>query len=150
MPITPIMRQFAQYVCVGGLAFGVDIAALFLLTEKVGFHYISSASIAFVLGLATNYILCVAVVATNYILCVAVVFDYRALQNRAHEFVIFSLIGVAGLLLNNLLIFLFTEFLGFYYLVSKAGAAVFILFFNFFLRRLWLFSERKKAQLDSP
>ena len=82
------MRQFAQYVCVGGLAFGVDIAALFLLTEKVGFHYISSASIAFVLGLATNYIL-----------CVAVVFDYRALQNRAHEFVIFSLIGVAGLLL---------------------------------------------------
>ncbi|WP_299070645.1 GtrA family protein [Accumulibacter sp.] len=133
------MRQFAQYVCVGGLAFGVDIAALFLLTEKVGFHYISSASIAFVLGLATNYIL-----------CVAVVFDYRALQNRAHEFVIFSLIGVAGLLLNNLLIFLFTEFLGFYYLVSKAGAAVFILFFNFFLRRLWLFSERKKAQLDSP
>ncbi|MFW5395813.1 MAG: putative flippase GtrA [Candidatus Accumulibacter regalis] len=139
MPITPIMRQFAQYVCVGGLAFGVDIAALFLLTEKVGFHYISSASIAFVLGLATNYIL-----------CVAVVFDYRALQNRAHEFVIFSLIGVAGLLLNNLLIFLFTEFLGFYYLVSKAGAAVFILFFNFFLRRLWLFSERKKAQLDSP
>lgn len=139
MPITPIMRQFAQYVCVGGLAFGVDIAALFLLTEKVGFHYISSASIAFVLGLATNYIL-----------CVAVVFDYRALQNRAHEFVIFSLIGVAGLLLNNLLIFLFTEFLGFYYLVSKAGAAVFILFFNFFLRRLLLFSERKKAQLDSP
>ncbi|WP_291921804.1 GtrA family protein [Accumulibacter sp.] len=139
MPITPIMRQFAQYVCVGGLAFGVDIAALFLLTEKVGFHYISSASIAFVLGLATNYIL-----------CVAVVFDYRALQNLAHEFVIFSLIGVAGLLLNNLLIFLFTEFLGFYYLVSKAGAAVFILFFNFFLRRLWLFSERKKAQLDSP
>ncbi|WP_291900874.1 GtrA family protein [Accumulibacter sp.] len=133
------MRQFAQYVCVGGLAFGVDIAALFLLTEKVGFHYISSASIAFVLGLATNYIL-----------CVAVVFDYRALQNLAHEFVIFSLIGVAGLLLNNLLIFLFTEFLGFYYLVSKAGAAVFILFFNFFLRRLWLFSERKKAQLDSP
>lgn len=139
MPITPIMRQFAQYVCVGGLAFGVDIAALFLLTEKVGFHYISSASIAFVLGLATNYIL-----------CVAVVFDYRALQNRAHEFVIFSLIGVAGLLLNNLLIFLFTEFFGFYYLVSKAGAAVFILFFNFFLRRLLLFSERKKAQLDSP
>ena len=133
------MRQFAQYVCVGGLAFVVDIAALFLLTEKVGLHYISSASVAFVLGLATNYIL-----------CVAVVFDYRALQNRAHEFVIFSLIGVAGLLLNNLLIFLFTEFLGFYYLVSKAGAAVFILFFNFFLRRLWLFSERKKAQLDSP
>ncbi len=133
------MRQFAQYVCVGGVAFVVDIAALFLLTEKVGLHYISSASVAFVLGLATNYIL-----------CVAVVFDYRALQNKAHEFAIFSLIGVAGLLLNNLLIFLFTEFLGFYYLVSKAGAAILILFFNFFLRRLLLFSERKKAQLDSP
>lgn len=138
MPIKPIMRQFAQYVLVGGLAFMVDIAALFLLTERVGLHYLTSASIAFLLGLATNYLL-----------CIAWIFDYRALESQVKEFAIFSLIGIAGLLLNNLLIFAFTEFLGFYYLLSKAGAALLILFFNFFLRRLLLFSERKKTQRDS-
>ncbi|MCB1967535.1 MAG: GtrA family protein [Candidatus Accumulibacter sp.] len=140
MPITPLMRQFIQYILVGGLAFVVDFMALFLLTEKFALHYLVSASVAFLLGLVTNYLL-----------CVAWIFDYRALQNQAHEFAIFSLIGLVGLLLNNLLMYAFTEFLGFYYLLSKAGAAALILFFNFFFRRLLLFSERKeRTRLETP
>lgn len=133
------MRQFAQYVLVGGLAFVADFTALFLFTEGLGLHYLVSASIAFLLGLATNYLL-----------CIAWIFDYRALQNQAHEFAIFSLIGLVGLLLNNFLMFVFTEFLSFHYLLSKAGAAVLILFFNFFFKRLLLFSERKKTRLETP
>lgn len=139
MIITPVMRQFAQYVLVGGLAFVADFTALFLFTEGLGLHYLVSASIAFLLGLATNYLL-----------CIAWIFDYRALQNQAHEFAIFSLIGLVGLLLNNFLMFVFTEFLSFHYLLSKAGAAVLILFFNFFFKRLLLFSERKKTRLETP
>lgn len=138
MTITPIMRQFVRYVLVGGLAFVVDFTALLLLTEKFETHYLVSASIAFLLGLTTNYIL-----------CVAWIFDYRALQNPAHEFAIFSLVGLVGLLLNSFLMFAFTEFLGFYYLLSKAGAAALILFFNFFFRRLLLFSERKEARVEN-
>ena len=140
MTITPLMRQFVQYILVGGLAFVVDFITLFLLTEKFALHYLVSASVAFLLGLVTNYLL-----------CVAWIFDYRALQNQAHEFAIFSLIGLVGLLLNSLLMYGFTDFLGFYYLLSKAGAAALILFFNFFFRRLLLFSERKeRTRLETP
>jgi putative flippase GtrA len=132
------MHQFAQYALVGGLAFAVDFMALFLLTERVGLHYLVSALIAFLLGLATNYFL-----------CIFWIFDYRALKNQAHEFAIFSSIGLAGLLLNGVLMFLLTEFLGVHYLISRAQAALLILLFNFSLKRMLLFSERKKIALEA-
>jgi putative flippase GtrA len=132
--ITRIMlRQFVRYVVVGGLAFVVDFSVLFLLTEELGLHYLVSASIAFLLGIVTNYLL-----------CIAWIFDYRALNNRAHEFALFFAIGIAGLLLNNLLMFILTEFLDCHYLLSKAGAAALILIFNFSLRRSLLFVNRKQ------
>jgi putative flippase GtrA len=133
------MRQFAQYVLAGGLAFAFDFTALFLLTESVGVHYLVSASLAFLIGLATNYLL-----------CIAWIFDHRAQKNQAYEVAIFSLIGLAGLLLNNLVMFLLTEFVGLHYLISRAQAAVLILLFNFSLKRFLLFSESKKAALEAP
>jgi len=133
------MRQFSRYVLVGGFAFVVDFTALFLLTEKIGLHYLVSASISFMLGLVTNYLL-----------CIAWIFDYRALESTAHEFLVFLLIGIAGLLLNNLLMYLLTEFFDFHYLLSKAGAAAAILVFNFSLRRSLLFADRKSARLQEP
>lgn len=139
MPTKRLLRQFAQYVLVGGLAFVVDFAALFLLTERVGLHYLVSTSIGFLLGLATNYLL-----------CIVWIFDYRVLKNRAHELVIFSLIGLAGLLLNNVAMFLFTEVLGLHYLISRAQAALLILLFNFSLKRFLLFSESSKPALGAP
>jgi putative flippase GtrA len=139
MPTRLLLCQFAQYTLVGGLAFLFDFGALFLLTERVGLHYLVSASIAFLIGLATNYLL-----------CIVWIFDYRALKNQAHEFAIFSLIGLAGLLLNSLLMLLLTELAGLHYLASRAQAAVLILLFNFSLKRFLLFSESKKAALEAP
>lgn len=139
MTMSQVTRQFGQYVLAGGLAFLFDFAALFLLTEHVGLHYLVSASIAFLLGLATNYLL-----------CIVWIFDYRALKNQAHEFAIFSMIGVAGLLLNNVLMFLLTELVGLHYLASRTQAALLILFFNFSLKRFLLFSESKKTALEAP
>lgn len=138
MPTRRLLRQFVQYVLVGGVAFVFDFVALFLLTERVGLHYIVSASIAFLLGLTTNYLL-----------CILWIFDYRALQNQAHEFAVFSLIGLAGLLLNGSLMFILIEFLGLHYLIARAQAAVLILLLNFSLKRFLLFSESKKIALEA-
>ena len=125
----PIVQQFIRYVGVGGISFVVDLACLYLLTEGAGLYYLLSATFAFCAGLATNYLL-----------CLRWVFDFRRMQNRWHEFFIFGAIGLAGLLLNNLVLYTLTDWLGLYYLISKLFAAAFILFFNFFLRRWMLFS----------
>lgn len=126
-----LVRQFTQYVLVGGLAFLIDFSTLYVLTTHGGLHYLASATAGFTLGLIANYLLC-----TLWI------FDHRNLQNRVHEFAIFAAIGVAGLLLNNFIIFALTDWAMLYYLHSKLIAAAAILFFNFGLRRTILFTQR--------
>lgn len=126
---TPLFRQLLSYIGVGGLAFVVDFATLYGLTEFVGLYYLISATLAFLAGLAANYLL-----------CVLWVFDFRRMENRVHEFLVFGAIGIAGLLLNNLLIYALTELGGLHYLMSKLFAAAVILLFNFALRRWMLFT----------
>lgn len=125
----PLAQQFTRYVGVGGFSFLVDFACLYLLTDLAGWHYLLAATAAFIAGLVTNYLL-----------CLRWVFDFHRMGNRLHEFVIFGIIGLAGLLLNNLLLFLLTEAAGLHYLLSKLFAAAFVLLFNFSLRRWMLFS----------
>ncbi|MBZ0094686.1 MAG: GtrA family protein [Sulfuricella sp.] len=121
--------QFFRYFLVGGVAFIVDFTLLFLLTEFGHIHYLLSASVAFMAGIAVNYAL-----------SISWVFDHRSVDNRMHEFAIFAIIGILGLAFNAALMWLFTELVGFHYLGSKMVAAVLILLFNFGARKVLLFS----------
>ncbi len=49
--------QLFRYTFVGGVAFIVDFSSLFVLTDFFGIYYLISAALAFILGLATNYVL---------------------------------------------------------------------------------------------
>lgn len=129
-----ILRQFAQYVVVGGLAFVVDFYTLFALTNHAGVHYLVSATAGFLLGLLINYLI-----------CIRWIFDFRSIPDARREFMFFAGVGVAGLALNNGLIYALTEWAGIHYLGSKILAAALILVFNFSLRRALLFTERQTA-----
>ncbi|MBT9151516.1 MAG: hypothetical protein DDT40_01712 [candidate division WS2 bacterium] len=120
--------QLFRYVFVGGVAFLVDFGSLYLLTEFFGIYYLTSAAIAFLLGLITNYIL-----------SISWVFNKRTLNNIKIEFGVFTIIGIVGLALNVVFIWVFTEKLQLYYLYSKIISAVIILFWNFFARKFTLF-----------
>jgi len=57
------------------------------------------------------------------------------------EFVIFVLIGIVGLFLNEFVIWIFTEVIFMiHYLYSKVISAFLIFLFNFYLRKKILFS----------
>ena len=120
--------QFFRYIFVGGAAFIVDFVSLFIFTDVFGVYYLISAAIAFTLGLIANYALSI-----NW------VFNKRTLDNKLSEFTIFAVIGVVGIFLNVVIIYLFTEYVGLFYLVSKIIAAALILFWNFFARKVTLF-----------
>jgi putative flippase GtrA len=120
--------QFFRYIFVGGAAFIVDFVSLFIFTDIFGVYYLISAVIAFILGLIANYTL-----------SISWVFNKRTLENRWSEFTIFAVIGIIGLGLNELIIWLFTDYVGLYYLISKIIAAALILFWNFFARKFTLF-----------
>lgn len=122
------LEQLFRYLMVAGVAFVVDFSSLALLTSWVGIHYLVSAAMAFVLG-----------VTTNYLLSIRWVFAHRSVADRRAEVAIFVAIGVAGLGLNELVMWVVTEHLGRHYLVSKIVSTGLVFFFNFFTRKVLLF-----------
>ena len=120
--------QLFRYTFVGGVAFIVDFGLLFILTDFFDIHYLISAALAFLLGLTTNYVL-----------SIVWVFNKRTLKNRWFEGGIFVLIGIIGLVFNELFIWFFTEHVHFHYLQSKVVSTAFVYLWNFLARKFILF-----------
>jgi putative flippase GtrA len=120
--------QLFRYTFVGGVAFVFDFGFLYILTEFAGLHYLLSASLSFLLGLTVNYVL-----------SVLWVFSRHALKSRWVEFGIFATVGLVGLALNALFMWLFTDVAGLYYLLSKVGSTLLVFLWNFFARKVSLF-----------
>jgi putative flippase GtrA len=120
--------QFIRYIFVGGGAFLVDFGTMALLHHGVGIHYLTASAVGFGLGLVVNYLI-----------SVAWVFETRKLRRRWLEFFAYSLIGVVGLGLNQLVIWAITEHILAVPLASKLAAAAIVLVWNFSARKFLLF-----------
>ena len=120
--------QLFRYTFVGGVAFIFDFGSLYILTEYFNIYYLVSAAMAFLLGLTINYLL-----------SVRWVFEKRSIKSKHVEFVVFVLIGIIGLALNELFIWFFTEIAGTHYLYSKLISTLLVYLWNFFIRKYTLF-----------
>ncbi|MGE4443313.1 MAG: GtrA family protein [Desulfomicrobium sp.] len=123
-----IIAEFFKYGVVGLLAFVLDFSILFIFTEFLGVNYLLAAALGFISGLLLNYVL-----------SLVWVFKKKCYDSRWKEFSIFALIGVGGLVLNELIIWLFTEEFGLHYTVSKIISTIVVFLYNFGLRKFILF-----------
>lgn len=121
--------QFLRYTTVGSCAFVVDFSCLYILTSYFHIYYLYSAAFGFALGIMLNYLL-----------SISWVFNERKMHNRQVEFVIFSIIGLGGLLLNEVFIWYFAGILLLNYLMAKLFSTFFVFAYNFFVRKITLFS----------
>ncbi len=126
--------QLFRYLFVGGGAFIVDFGIYFMLTKYCNVHYLLSAGIGFLFGLIVNYVL-----------SIKWIFYNRNIEDRLSEFFYFASIGIAGLGLNELFIWLLTDKLWFNFLVSKIITAFIVYFWNFFARKFLLFNKIKQT-----
>ena len=131
--------QLFRYLFVGGTAFLVDFGFLWALHDLLEFHYLVAATISFIAGLTVNYLM-----------SIVWVFNNKTLSNRFMEFVVFSIIGVIGLGLNLLIMWFFTDIVfgntGYYYLLSKIISTAIVFLWNFFARKVVLFSQKNNAE----
>jgi putative flippase GtrA len=120
--------HFMRGVFSSNIAFALDFGLLVFLTEVVRLHYLISNGIGFMAGTTLLYVL-----------SVFWVFSRRSIQSRHLEYWLFIVIGVVGVGLNELLIWVFTEKVHVYYLYSKIIAGCTVFFWNFLSRRYILF-----------
>ena len=124
--------EFARYFIASAGALAVDVG-LYRLALSLGWHYQFAALLGFSAG---------AVVA--YLASVRWVFRARTVHNAGVEFGLFVAVGVAGLLLTELLLWLGIGRLGLPALPSKLGTSAVVFAFNFAVRKTLLFSARRR------
>ena len=117
--------QFIRYVFVGGTAFVFDAASLWALSFLM--HYLIAAAAAFIIGLLINFFLSRLFVFTGNNV------------NAVIEFVVYAVIGELGLGITELLMYIFTEKAGFYFMFSKIVTAIIVLIWNFGARKIILY-----------
>ena len=115
---------------VGFLCFFIDWGIMVFLTEVFGINPLISSTISFTVS-----------VTVNYILSVTFVFETDKNANKGSQFVIFVLLSIVGLGVNELCMWLGTDLLGIHYMITKVGATAVVMVYNFITRKIFLFIE---------
>lgn len=134
-PLRTNTRQFLRYFFAGCATFILDFAILIIATELLGIHYILSATIGFIVGSIAHYLV-----------SIYWIFDQRTHSNWRKEFSLFVTIGLGGLLIHNIVMWLATEQLQIVYPVAKIMAAFIVFVGNYILRKRLLFTTNTIAQ----
>ena len=130
------IREVLRFAVAGAAGFAVELLVLILLKEKLGIDTLIATPIAFLLS-----------VIVNYVICVFWVFDGARDQSRKSQ-AGFLLTSVIGLLLNELLMFLFRVMWGeetvlftifsftvSLYVLNKVIATILVMIWNYFTKR---------------
>ncbi len=122
-----LMFQILRFGVVGGSAFLIDYALLFVLTEFGEINYLLSSCISFIVS-----------VIYNYILSVIWVFDVGEERKAVHSFFIFIILSIIGLGINALIMWCMVDRLSVYYMLAKIVATAVVMVYNFVTRKLFL------------
>ena len=116
-----------KFGVVGIIAFFIDYGLLAFCTEILHINYLVSATIGFTVSVVFNY-----VASMRY------VFKHKEDMSRRREFVIFVVLSVIGLIINNALMWLGVEVLHVHYLIVKLFATAVVMVWTFVTRKIFL------------
>lgn len=125
--MSKLIQQLMKFGVVGVIAFVIDYGLMVALTELAGIDYLVSATISFTVSVVFNY-----VASMRY------VFTHKEGMSRHREFVIFVVLSVVGLVINDVLMWVGTSLLGISYLIVKIGATALVMIYNFVSRKVFL------------
>ena len=125
-----IILQFFKFAFVGLIGTFVNIFILYVLTEYFSIYYIISAFCAFFVAVTTNFIF-------NKIWT----FSEKIYERVTKEYVYFFLVSLSALSVNIFFLWIFTEFLGIYYIISQIMAIGISLMINFIGNKIWTFHK---------
>lgn len=122
-----LIKQLMKFGVVGVIAFAIDYGLMIILAELFGVNYLASATISFIVSVAFNY-----AASMRY------VFTHKEGMSKRREFIIFIVLSVIGLGINDLCMWLGTSLLSIDYRITKIVATAVVSAWNFVTRKKFL------------
>ena len=120
-----LISQLFKFGVVGVLAFIIDYVILYFCTDILHIHYLISSFISFTIS-----------VIFNYILSVKWVFNVSKDMSKKDSFIIFVFLSIIGLIINEIVMYIFVGKFGIYYMISKLIATAIVMVYNFITRKI--------------
>jgi putative flippase GtrA len=121
-----ILQRILKFGIVGGIGMGFDFSVTWLLKEKILLNKYVATSAGFITAVINNFLL-------NYF------WTFQSNSNFLTTLGLFIAIAVAGLLLHNLVVYFFHEWLSVKFYYSKVLAVACVFCWNFTMNYLYNF-----------
>ena len=123
-------RHLILYGIIGSFSSSIDFAIFTLLVQIVGLHYLVANCISILAGITTSFFL-----NRNY--------NFKVKDNVRGRFAIFLTVGLCGLMLSNIVLYVCVSILDMNKLVSKLLSIVLVVFFQFLINKYVTFKPSR-------
>lgn len=134
-----IINQFFRYALVGGIASIVDISFFSASVNILGLHYLIANTLSLSSGLAVNYLL-----SSQWV--------FHIHSHKAANFLLFSIVGITGFILSNLLLYVLVDLKVLYHLLSSTNDRLILPLAKVVvtgITLIWNFAARRKLVISS-
>ena len=119
-------HHLVLYGIIGSFSSGLDFLIYTFLVQLVGLQYLVANCISVIVGISTSFYL-----NRNY--------NFKVKDHTKRRFSIFLTVGLCGLVMSNLILYLCIDNLGMDKLISKLLSIVLVVFFQFLVNKYLTF-----------
>ena len=122
-------RNLILYGIIGSFTSALDFAVFTMLSKYIGIHYIVANCISVLIGISTSFALNRSI-------------NFKVKDKTGKRFLIFLMVGLCGLLLSNVILYVGIDMLSGDELIVKLASIVLVVGFQFILNKFITFKEK--------
>ncbi len=130
IPNFRITQEFLKFSVVGAMNTIIHLLVLYVLTEFFSIWYILSSLFAFLVAVTNSFIL-------NTLWTFRKDIRYKTTKKYSKFFIV----SITAAISNLFFLYVFTEFIGLWYMISQLIAIAITLMINFIGNKLWTFKD---------
>ena len=122
-------RELILYGIIGCLTSSLDFLVYTALVSWIGLYYIVANCISVLVGISTSFVL-----NRKY--------NFKVKDKTGRRFLVFLSVGLCGLAMSNLILYLCIDIMNWNELVAKLASIVLVVFFQFLLNKYVTFKKK--------
>lgn len=122
-------RDLILYGIIGCFTSSLDFLVYTALVSWIGLYYIAANCISVLVGISTSFVL-----NRKY--------NFKVKDKTGRRFLVFLTVGLCGLMMSNLILYLCIDVMKWNELISKLASIVLVVFFQFLLNKYVTFKKK--------